>query len=340
VVRRELARGSAGEVVIAGALGILESEWHPAGGVDPVGGAARPADSRSHPLFGAGLTAARLDGTVLAEVPLDPAALPFLHDHALDGVPLLPGVMGIEAFAELACRLAPGWHVAAVEDVRFLRPLKFYRRQPQTLRLAARLTPGAAGEVIAACRLCSERPAARAGLPAQAHEHFTARVRLARAPSTPPAPAPLSAWAPPTALPITPDTIYRVFFHGPAYQVLAGAAVEAHRAIGRLNPALPPDAPAGTAAWVMAPRLLELCFQTAALWSLATHGTLALPQQVEAVQVWAPAPPAGTELWAVVETPDDGVSFDARVVDGAGRVYAALRRYQGVVLPGTARLEV
>ncbi len=32
-----------------------------------------------------------------------PPGQPFLHDHCIDGTPVLPGVMGIEAFAEAPC---------------------------------------------------------------------------------------------------------------------------------------------------------------------------------------------------------------------------------------------
>ena len=62
---------------------------------------------------------------------LDPVGQPFLNDHRIDGTAVLPGVMGIEAFAEAASLLAPeGWHVDAVEDVDFLVPVKFYRDEP------------------------------------------------------------------------------------------------------------------------------------------------------------------------------------------------------------------
>ena len=54
------------------------------------------------------------------ETVLDPAIQPFLHDHQIDGTPVLPGVMGIEAFAEAALCLLPGWHVETIEDVEFL----------------------------------------------------------------------------------------------------------------------------------------------------------------------------------------------------------------------------
>ena len=38
--------------------------------------------------------------------PLDPARQAFLDDHRIDGTPVLPGVMGMEAFAEAAALLA------------------------------------------------------------------------------------------------------------------------------------------------------------------------------------------------------------------------------------------
>ena len=41
--------------------------------------------------------------------------------------------MGIEAFAEAALRMLPGWHVEAIEDVNFLAPFKFYRNEPRTV---------------------------------------------------------------------------------------------------------------------------------------------------------------------------------------------------------------
>ena len=66
-----------------------------------------------------------------------PAVQPFLYDHQIDGTPVLPGVMGIEAFAEAALCVLPGWQVEAVEDVNFLAPFKFYRSEPRTMTIEA-----------------------------------------------------------------------------------------------------------------------------------------------------------------------------------------------------------
>ena len=69
---------------------------------------------------------------------------PFLHDHQIDGTPVLPGVMGLEGFAELATLAAPGWHMVGIEDVEFLAPFKFYRNEPRTVTLTALRASGRA----------------------------------------------------------------------------------------------------------------------------------------------------------------------------------------------------
>jgi hypothetical protein len=39
--------------------------------------------------------------------------------------------------------MLPGWHVAAVEDVNFLAPFKFYRGEPRTVTIEAVFRPRA-----------------------------------------------------------------------------------------------------------------------------------------------------------------------------------------------------
>ena len=117
--RRRASRGSGGswppacadrEVVVAGALGAMAAEFSDTGGIDP---AALTADG---PMLGEVVRASVHDGLVV-HTTLDPTARPFLDHHRIDGTPVLPGVMGMEAFAEAARLLAPDWHVAAVENV-------------------------------------------------------------------------------------------------------------------------------------------------------------------------------------------------------------------------------
>jgi len=148
-------------------------------------------------------------------------------------------------------------------------------------------------------------------------------------------------FTPPAAetLPITAEAIYRVYFHGPAYQVLERASVEGNTAIGLMADNLPANASPADVASVMAPRLIELCFQTAGVWDIQTTGTMALPLGLASVTTYRqPAEADGRRLYALVEALDGGDAYHARVVDDTGRVYVELKGYRTVALPGSVAL--
>ena len=127
-IRRELTAGAtAGEVVIGQRLGVMLRDWDDTGGLDV---AAVPAAGEQGPMVGR-LTASSVHSGFRIETTLDPKMQPFLHDHNMDGTAMLPGVMGVDAFAEAALSILPGWNVEAVENVDFLVPLKFYRDEPR-----------------------------------------------------------------------------------------------------------------------------------------------------------------------------------------------------------------
>ena len=140
-------------------------------------------------------------------------------------------------------------------------------------------------------------------------------------------------------LPVGREAIYRVYFHGPAYRVLDGVKVDGDTAWGLLARDLPPNAEPPTAASLLAPRLVELCFQTAGLWEVSTKERLALPAGLASVRVFRGEEDAGdARLWAVAKTGDDGASFDVHVVDEHGSVFVELLGYRTVALEGRVSL--
>jgi acyl transferase domain-containing protein/NAD(P)-dependent dehydrogenase (short-subunit alcohol dehydrogenase family) len=324
-VRRELvAGGTRGEVVVGERLGVLTDEWAPAGGLDTDAAGA----SNGGPMVGRP-TGMGIYGGLTAETTLDPAAQPFLDDHRIDGTAVLPGVMGIEAFAELAGMALPGWRVAAVEDVRFLAAVKFYRDEPRRLLLRAR--PLADGDdLLADCELSSVRQLAGRPEP-QLTTHFTGRVRLSRAAPV----APLRDGAPPAPAGTAAERedIYRVYFHGAAFQVLERAWRDGDRTIGLLRADLPAGHAPADAPLLMAPRLIELAFQTAGIRELGDSGRMGLPDRVGRVVVPDPADGSGGRLYAVVGARAAGGAVDAEVVDETGRVIVRLEGYGTVELP-------
>ncbi|MCP3956867.1 MAG: SDR family NAD(P)-dependent oxidoreductase [bacterium] len=325
VVRRELTEpGGGGEVVVAGGLGSLLEGWDESGGLRVDALTASGPVAREVKGLGS-------DGALVFETALDPAEQPFLHDHAMDGTPLFPGVMGIEAFAEAADALFPDRHVAAVEDVEFSAPFKFYRSEPRAVTVRALGTRNG-DAVTAVCDLRGSRTLPTEDKP-RVTTHFSGRVRLTEVPPT-------SAGAA-TSLPpavdgevVAPADIYRIYFHGPAYRVLDGVWRGGDgTVVGRMAASLgdnhhPPELPAR-----MTPRLIELCFQTAGVWEIGTTGRLALPRHVDSVRVLRSPDEAQGRFHALVEPAKSGDGFDARVVDEDGTVFVELSGYRTIVVP-------
>jgi acyl carrier protein/NAD(P)-dependent dehydrogenase (short-subunit alcohol dehydrogenase family) len=335
-IRRELTGGDfRGEMVVGQRLGILTEEFDPTGGLDPA-----KVSTQARLMLGS-VVAAKLYGGLEVETPLDPREQPFLYDHQIDGIPVLPGVMGTESFAELASLLAPGYHVAAISE-QFHSPFKFYRHEPRTLRLSARIMPGCDGELVAHTALRSFTAPSRPGLPAREDLHFTATVRLTAAPVSAPAPSELPASfmdGEQGVKEVEQAAIYKVYFHGPAYQVLERAFVSGGQTLGVMSAQLPPNSVPADAATLMAPRLIELCFQTAGIWEMANRGVMALPLGIGSVTVYRqPEQANGARLYALVRAVDDGAAFDARVLDDSGNVYVELHGYRTVQLPGSVTL--
>ncbi|HYK91056.1 MAG TPA: SDR family NAD(P)-dependent oxidoreductase, partial [Acidobacteriota bacterium] len=328
IIRRELTAGTRGEVVIAGRLGIMLNEFDETGGLDVC-----PNSALSELLANRGIMTGRVTGMGLhngltIETELDPAQQPFLFDHQINGTPVLPGVMGIEGLAEIACMLFPARHLEAIEDVNFLAPFKFYRGQPRTLTLHADFHVEKE-DVIAECRLLGSRILHGQSEP-EITTHFKARVRLSAEAVKPPRRE--KAARPADGTNAAAKDIYRVYFHGPAYQVLESAWRADGGIVGLFAENLPPNHQPGERRALVSPRWIELCFQTASLLELAGSARMGLPYQIKKVTVFELADTTNGRLYSVVKPGSEG-TFDAQVVDEKGTVYLALRGYRTMGLP-------
>jgi NAD(P)-dependent dehydrogenase (short-subunit alcohol dehydrogenase family) len=340
IVRREIIYGTQGEILVGGELGMLLDPRDPDGGLD----LERAGDKLKHdyPVAGQVINLDTHRGLTF-EMELDPKVEPFLYDHAMDDTPLLPGVMGVEGFAEIASLIAsdlgcakPCYSVVSIEDVDFTAPLKYYRQQPRAATWRAVVSPEEGG-LVAEVTLESTREIAATGAKQHA-THFFGRVHLAtRSEEQAEAPTALPpAWNGAAAYggAVAPADIYRVYFHGPAFQVLDGVQREGDVVVGKLNT----DLPAFTAAPVQMltlPRLLELCLQTAGVWEIGKTGVLALPTAIDRVVVHQ-VPEKESALYAQMEPrsgSDDELCFDGRVVDKEGRVYLEMNGYRTARLP-------
>ena len=333
LIRRELTAGATcGEVVVAKRLGVLLKEFDEAGGLGGSSPELLRKRSQRGPMVGKIASTNLYDGYSV-EATLDPQVQPFLHDHQIDGTPVLPGVMGVEAFAEAARCLLPGWHVQSIYDISFLAPFKFYRSEPRAVRVETQIYPHE-DHVIAECRLIGERALANQA-ESQRTLHFTGRVQLSKEPVQKPA----RAFIAPSGSSVDASDIYRIYFHGPAYQVLEKAWWDGRQIVGLLAKDLPPNHDPSELPTITAPRLIELCFQAAGVWELGVQGRMGLPQQVRQISFFRSPELAEGRLYAVVTPNVVQKSFAAEILDDKGNCYLSLEEYQTVALPDFVDLE-
>ncbi len=323
-IRRELTSSHfTGEVIVAGVLGMMAGEYHDHGGVDLsslVGDEGAPGPMIDN-------ATVSVHGGVITEVTLDPTTQPFLNDHRIDGIPVLPGVMGMEAFAEAARLLAPDLYVRAVENVAFKAPLKFYRDEPRTITVQAVVRPDGDG-FVADCELSAERMLPTHDTP-QRTVHFTGQVRLT---SEPPVRDRIEPPGQPSGPSMNADQVYEFYFHGPAYQVVASAWRSDDSSVARLCDPLPLNHVPAELPLTTAPRLVELCFQTAGLWQAGLEDLLALPTRIGSARLLGDPSEASQPLHAVAHQISTGV-FDCVVVDADGAVLVRLDGYETIPLP-------
>jgi acyl transferase domain-containing protein/NADP-dependent 3-hydroxy acid dehydrogenase YdfG len=335
-IRRELTSGGTrNEVVVGQRLGVLLSEWDTTGGLDTdaLAAAATKRTTAPGPMIGK-ITGMGIHCGLTMETTLDPKLQPFLYDHRIDGTPVLPGVMGIEGFAEAALCVHPSWRVEAVEEVNFLSPFKFYRDDPRIVTIQAVYYPQG-DRLLADCQLIGRRMLPNYPEP-QETIHFEARVRL-----TQQLPEALTGKALVTSSDsiIEAAEIYRVYFHGPAYQVLERAWWDGKRMIGMMAAGLPCNHQPCDQPTLMAPRLIELCFQTAGLWEMSVQNRFGLPKDVHQVSLLRAPALAESPLYAVVTPHPNQESFDAEVVDTKGNCYVQLSGYRTAALPNSVDAE-
>ena len=109
-----------------------------------------------------------------------------------------------------------------------------------------------------------------------------------------------------------------------------------------MAPDLPPDHHPADRPLLVSPRFIELCFQTAGLWEMATESRFGLPQFIRRLTLLLRADESAGPFYAVVTPNAQAGEFSAEVLDTAGHVYLQLSGYRTVALPAAldaAKLE-
>jgi hypothetical protein len=326
-------------VVLAGSLGMLENQPSEAIIDLEKANAALAAGPAIHTML-SHLAAYDPRVGITLEADLDPTIEPFLKDHAMNGNPILPGVMGIEGFSvaakHIATRLASEdaeFEVTGLEDIHFLTPFKFYHDEPRKVTWRALPLREASGLVVYVTLKSSLALKVRK---MDDLLHFTGKVHLQ--PLSEVQAAEIQQATPPVWKEGSPEVpskvIYNLYFHGPSFQVLEGVQYLTDRVVGRLNKNVGritnQEHP-----MITAPLLVELCFQTAGIYEIGSSGSLALPSSIGELTIYRGGV-NGEPIFAEViphEDEDGKLRFEARVVDAKGRLYLELKDYRTSRLP-------
>ncbi|WP_437571742.1 SDR family NAD(P)-dependent oxidoreductase [Sorangium sp. So ce542] len=265
---------------------------------------------------------------VALAVRADRATHPYLGDHAINGVPVVPVVIALEWFARAARACRPDLVVTELRDVRVLRGIKLaaYESGGEVFRVDCREVSNGHGAVLAA-----ELRGPQGAL------HYAATIEMAQpegraAPKGPAVPS-LGPWP-------SGGDLYdgRTLFHGRDFQVIrqldgvsrdgiAGTVVGLREAGWVAQP------------WKTDPAALDGGLQLATLWTQHVLGGAALPMSVGALHTFAEGPSDGP-LRAVVRgqiVARDRTKADIAFVDQTGAMVAELRDVQYVLRPDTAR---
>ncbi len=324
-----------GEIVCAGALGMMEKAAASGESLDVASADAALRAGKPIYTMTTHLTAYSPAAGITLEATYDPRELPYLRDHAINGIPVLPGVVGIDGFSTAAKHISSvlagersGFEIERLEKIEFLTPIKFYGNKPREIIWKANALRTPEGLLVEASL---ESDLRRRSGSLEHFVHFKARVYLAPGKLASPEAAAPPRWV--KGLEVKSDDIYRLYFHGPSFQVLEAAERSGDAVLGRFNKQLF-EVAADEPGLFTTPLLIELCFQTAGLWEAGATGSLGLPSSIGELKVYRKYV-KGVQVYAQVQPRqvDGQIIFDARVVDGKGNVYLELNDYRTSPLP-------
>ena len=349
----EIVYGDVPEIVLTGSLGRLDWDHQlrfemdeivpegahaaPQGGNDrgqggaspaaPASAAAQPDPAQATHFLGKVGTLAK-NQALHAEKEFNLQSDPYLADHAIEGTPYVPGVMGIETFVETATALG-GTVPQGLKDVHFYLPIKLLRNRPQAVRVIGKEENGDISMEIESDFINSK--GVKMG---NTRRHFTAHA-LQR--------GFVSTWnevkdqihLDVNAAPqITKEEIYKKYFHGPSFQVLGGILkADKDSSLAVYNTTPRPQWTDGAKTLLANPMLIEAAFQCCGFRDMAIDNKMTLPDGIKELAVFKrEVPPQKLYLYGRFKglTADGKTLHDAYVFDEQGQVWVEIHGYQAI----------
>ena len=252
---------------------------------------------------------------------------PYLADHAIEGTPYVPGVMGIETFFETSTALT-GRVTKALQDVHFYLPIKLLRNRPQAVRVIGKAVGNDVDMEIESDFINSKGVKmgnTRRHFTAKTLEEFTSTWEQVKADAMTGLESPLQ---------VTPAEIYQKYFHGPSFQVLGGIVrVNEKESLAIYNTTPRPQWSDAPRTLLANPMLIEAAFQCCGFQDMSVAHKMTLPDGIAEVAVLNnQLPPARLYLYGVNKgaTVDGKTLHDAYVFDAQGNVWVEIHGYQAI----------
>ncbi|MFG2943544.1 type I polyketide synthase, partial [Streptomyces sp. NPDC048282] len=286
--------------------------------VSPTAGAGTAAvglSATGHPMLGAVMDLPDSNGVVLTGR-LSLRTHPWLADHAVEGVVLLPGT----AFVELAVRAGDEVGCGAVEELTLQAPLTLPEQGGVRLRVTVG-EPGADGRRTVAVYSCADSATeTTAESPADAWTCHATGV-LAREAAE--AGADLAAWPPSGAVRVEADALYDElagagYGYGPAFQGLRAAWRHGDEVFAEVEPA--EEQRDEAARFGLHPALLDAALHAARLGGFFSDARARLPFEWRGVSLHA----SGASALRVRLAPAGADAMSVTVADGTGRPVATV----------------
>jgi NAD(P)-dependent dehydrogenase (short-subunit alcohol dehydrogenase family)/acyl carrier protein len=269
---------------------------------------------------------------------------PYLQDHRLDGLPVLPATGAAEWMAQFVQEAWPDFVVTELRDLRVLRGLILEDGVSRQVIFRARASSHASADALT---VTAELLAPRTEAP------FYRAFAILRPAGLEAPVARITALA--AGEPVNVGEAYRDYlFHGERFRLVS--------AIERLGPdgadaIVTPTGPAawlpGLAAlfqdsmriepgWLFDPGMLDTAPQLAIVWSRVIHDRTVLPSRIGAVIRYGEAPLRGPMRLAlrvnIARSDETSVVYDALFVDGEGRTRVELREVESTSSAALNRL--
>jgi acyl transferase domain-containing protein/NAD(P)-dependent dehydrogenase (short-subunit alcohol dehydrogenase family) len=276
-----------------------------------------------------------------ADKTIHPQSDPWLSDHVIDGVPLVPGVLGIEMMVEAARLLFPELHFVGIDDLRILLAVKILKNRPVTLRISGQAHSAPQPEErLVLVRMESDFVDPRGRRLGDTRLHYEATVILSR--NRPSVKATLLS---PQALvgadlELEKNDIYgkgKLLPHGPSFCVIERIQMfEDRSAVGLVAPVSEDVLSRAINGHRLStlPLAREAGFQVAGLWGMLKPGFLSLPHGCRRLRHFG-IPPENTRLLARsgnFKISGDTIECDLEILDENGTVYDQMEGYYAIPL--------